>query len=112
MKMFVLSLVNRRVKTGAAVDEYSTDRWDWEDILKRAKWPFLRTYYDLGKAHPTMAVVLSLDTASGSETESGSLSSETVQPEGYSFVESPPPPFSLHLSLCVSLSLSVFLSLS
>ena len=83
MKMFVLPLANRRDKTGAAVDEDSTDQLDWEDILKRAKWPLLRTYYyDLFKAHPTMGVALSLDTASSSETESGSLSSETVQPEG------------------------------
>ena len=82
MKMFVLPLVNRRYKTGAAVDEDSADQLDWEDILKRAKWPLLRTYYELFKAHPTMGVALSLDTASGSETESGSASSETVQPQG------------------------------
>eukprot|EP00117_Sycon_ciliatum_P046743 scpid90045/ scgid33452/ len=79
MKTFVLPLVRDREKerTGAAVDDDDDNDLDWEDIVKRAKWPLLKRYYELFNAHPTMGIALGTDTASSSEEEDCDTGADT-----------------------------------
>lgn len=69
LKEFVLPHVRRTEKTGSAVDDdapLNDDGLDWEDIMKRAKWPLLKIYFTVFKNHPTLGIAFGADTADSS----------------------------------------------
>ena len=55
---------SRLERTGAAADDDDDeDELDWEEILKEAKWPLLKYFYDLWKSHPILGLAISTDSA-------------------------------------------------
>eukprot|EP00117_Sycon_ciliatum_P048335 scpid34847/ scgid5213/ len=81
VKEFVLPIINKKDKTGAATDgdEDFNDEINWEDVLRKAKWPLLRIYFEMFRDHPTMGLQFGNDTADSDSADSDAADGEAEE---------------------------------